>query len=125
MKVRLYKGPFSGKVYECPEAGRNTIIIADYKKMSRKARYEAEVEYYRTGAMTFGERWKPPIIQAEYQICTTVRPMVGPVLTNGVTSHVSAVAPIMRGILMHPDGSIFYEWTGKKKEIPYGRRCIV
>ena len=115
MKVRLYKGPFSGKVYELSEAGRTEILVRDFKKMSRKAQYEARADFYTSGKYgRFGHEWRPPLIEARYRLCTRM-PASRPVdirTYSNPSMHVSDV------ILMHPDGSLFYEWTGDKREFP-------
>lgn len=116
MKVRLYKGPFSGKVMESKEAGQNIILIRGDKKMSRIARYEAEYEWHRSGNAIFGTRWQPPLVEAEYRICHGPSGLpTHPV--NYSLSHVTS-GQSSQIVMMHPDGSLFYEWTGKKREFP-------
>lgn len=90
MKIRLYRGPHDGKVIE-GYFGNSTIIDGP-KKMTRKQRYEFERDainshYWRDNTMTMAPQY--PQVRAEY-----------------VRTH-----------FQHPDGSIFYEWTGKSKTI--------
>lgn len=99
MKVRLYRGPFDGKVMEHTAAGANEIRIVGPKRMSRKQRYEWEREQYmnrpydyfvldKSGRVTPSQRNGFPHVVVNYKIC------IGP-------GHVP---------MRHPDGSIFYEW---------------
>lgn len=118
MKVRLYKGPFSGRVYDLAEAGRFEITIRDYKRMSKKEQWKAQRKYWQesygigTGAV-FGAQWRPPLIEARYRLCTG-----RPVILNSAPSAYGQgqSVPINQTIMQHPDGSLFYEWTGEKKE---------
>lgn len=91
MKVRLYKGPFSGQVREAPSVS-NELVFIGAKRMTRKARYEWMIENY-----TPVVGMKPlPRIQARYKV---------------------AVDPVTRQPLRHPDGSVFMEWTGERREL--------
>jgi len=103
--VRLVGGPFSGKRLDTPQFGRNTITIRDYKPMSRKQQFEwrrnnASYAYYNPADPNHGMRY--PIVEAEYRICT--KPMAA---GNGYMTMIN---------LEHPDGSLFYEFTGNKRE---------
>ena len=100
MNARLYKGPFSGKVLKNWHGG-NVILMSGPKKMSRRQRYEAEAEYYRSGSYSSTLPFQIPMVEAEYRI--VMRPV-----SFGMSS---GLAPCT-----HPDGSVFYEWTGKKVE---------
>lgn len=116
MKVRLYKGPFSGKVYDMREAGQTEIVIRDYKKMSRKQRYEAEVAAYQTDRYLGNARqWRPPLIEARYRICSSVRTYA----PADVRTYANPTSSTVHTVMMHPDGSLFYEWTGWKREFPW------
>lgn len=47
MKVRLYKGPFSGRVYDLADAGRFEITVRDYKRMSKKEQWKAQRKHWQ------------------------------------------------------------------------------
>jgi hypothetical protein len=85
MKVRLYRGPFDGKVMNQP-AG-TSLYIAGPKKMSRKQKYEWMRDQQNYSYL--GQIRPYPMVEAEYRLVHGCR---------------------------HPDGSYFYEWTGKKWE---------
>lgn len=89
MKIRLYRGPFNGKVMEHPLAGRNEIGITGPKPMSRKQRHEWQWNQMRNHPYMVAAF---PTIKAYYKIC------IG---TGGFP-------------LRHPDGSIFYEWDNPR-----------
>lgn len=85
MKVRLYRGPFDGKVVE--HRG-GPLIMQGTKKMTRKQQHE-----WLSSAPPFSA---PPYVRAIYQ----------PVYLsiNGVTMPAT-----------HPDGSVFYEWDSPRR----------
>ena len=101
MKVRLVKGPFSGRVFEGD--GRNDLIVNGPKKMTRKARYEWERDQYQNYA-AYGPhtstRARLPMVEARYKICMGM-------FNNGYT--------MVHAPLRHPDGSIFYEYVANSK----------
>lgn len=95
MKIRLYRGPLDGKVLE-GNYGYNEIILG-LKKLTREQKYEWRAKllnnYSYVGTVQGGgslSMTQAPMVQAEYQ----------------------------QTRLHHPDGSVFYEWTGYSK--PYG-----
>jgi hypothetical protein len=111
MKARLYKGPFSGKVVDCD--GHNEIIITGPKRMTRKQRYDAEIEFYHSGKHGF-VAYRPPLVKARYRVCainTPTNPMLMPNTSNSPVTSLQVVPTV----LMHPDGSIFYEFVDKKE----------
>ena len=100
-KIRLYRGPFDGKVMDLPEAGRNTIVIAGPKPMSRKQRYEWEREQYMNFPYDF-------VMSKSGKIQKQLNPRF-----PQVTANYRLCMDFVRGIsipLRHPDGSLFYEW---------------
>ncbi len=94
MKIRLYRGPADGKVME-GNFGYH-ILVDGPKKMTREQQYQYRERMMNSAGFntTNGgllRMWPDrPLIRAEYQ----------------------------RTQFRHPDGSIFYEWTGYSK--PYG-----
>ena len=97
-KIRLYRGPFNGKVMEHPSAGANEITIRGPKPMTRKQRYEWEREWYMNGPfdyiMNAQGQFKSNSLRAFPQVTANYKICIGP-------GHFP---------LRHPDGSIFYEW---------------
>jgi len=94
-KVRLVKGPFSGKVMDISGAsGQTYVAVVGTKPMSRKQKYEWQRNQYQNAI--FNAMPAPfPTVRAEYQIA-----MAAP----GVPCQ-------------HPDGSYFYTYIeGSKKE---------
>jgi hypothetical protein len=88
VKIRLYRGPFDGKILN--QTAGTSLYMAGPKKMSRKQKYEWAAKQYKDSS----QRWNHfapayPIVEAEYRLVHGCR---------------------------HPDGSYFYEWTGKKRE---------
>lgn len=111
MKARLYRGPFNGKVVDCD--GRTEIYIRGPKRMSRKARYEAEAEWFRTSNYPYS-RYRPQEVEAVYRICTDHYP--SPVALVPPNTPISSVQ-VVTSVLRHPDGSIFYEFV-RSRELP-------
>lgn len=93
MKIRLYRGPFNGKVFDSPDAGKKEILISGIKPMTRRQRYDWDREYMKNIATFPATVPRYPRVTAAYAICLD-----------------SAMEP-----LRHPDGSIFYEWTYPRK----------
>jgi len=89
VKIRLYRGPHDGKVIG-GQSGAYHIMWTDKKKMSRKQRHEWLATRWQPVADGFSMAPMHPMVTAEYQ----------------------------RTKYQHPDGSIFYEWTGYSR--PYG-----
>lgn len=105
MKVRLVKGPFGGKVYDVP--ANETIIIRDKKRMTREQQYNYQVEQYQKHGPHVGygyPRGRMPLVEATYR--RAVRP-------HYVGHNVAMIT------CQHPDGSIFYEWTGDKRDYEF------
>lgn len=88
MKIRLYRGPFDGRVIKEGFHG-NTTLITGMKKLSREKQFEFRQQkmdsqnYYMTGNLQ-----PAPMVQAEY----------------------------IKTQFIHPDGSVFYEWTGRSRD---------
>lgn len=97
MKVKLYKGPFNGKSYTTD--GRNDILVRGPKPMTRRQKYEWEMDCYHSF------NYRPlPTVEARYRIAMRA-------IQTGPNSLVHAPAT-------HPDGSIFYEYVeGSKREL--------
>lgn len=95
--VRLVGGPFGGKRMDVSDAGANEIIIRGQKRLTRKQRYEM----MRNDPFFYNNYGRVPIVMARYQL--SIRPHVN--------QDYMANLPCM-----HPDGSLFYEFTGEKKE---------
>lgn len=105
MKVRLVKGPFGGKVLDHPAPGRNELIYRGPKRMTRKARYEYEIERRNT-VRDYGYYGGPtggPHVEARYKIA--------------MRAHQAINGQIIMAPCYHPDGSIFYEYI-KDSERP-------
>lgn len=100
MKVKLYKGPFNGRAYTTD--GRTDIIIRAPRPMSRRQRYEWDMQNYDSQFRYTGP--KPlPSVEARYRMAMRT-------IQNGPTSFVTAPCT-------HPDGSVFYEYVeGSKRE---------
>lgn len=121
MKIRLYRGPFNGKVMEHRDAGNNEIIVSGPKPMTRKQRYEWwQAEQYRNPRSpinyTLSNNGKMkvefpnfPTITARYRLVQTTRPFSGPITSGSFK--------MMRGVCMHPDGSLFYEWINPNESM--------
>lgn len=101
MKIRLYRGPFDGKVFDHPRGGDNVITIIGPKPMTRKQRYEWEREQYQSQNFVFGMPARVPEVRENYEICIRT--------VNNTRGGYSEI------VLTHPDGSIFYEWTKPKR----------
>lgn len=112
MKIRLYRGPFNGKVFEHRDAGRNEILIRGPKPMSRKAQYLAQKNHFEKES--FPPRpWEHPVIEATYRIVNLPRPIItGPISVRGINTNFA----VHQGYCMHPDGSIFYEWVNPNQK---------
>jgi len=98
-KIRLYRGPFDGKVLDHRDAGRNEIVLRGTKPMTRKQKYEFQRDLY---ASTAYNPYQPldhqlPIVTARYRIVM--------MFANGVS------VPCQ-----HPDGSLFYEWDQPRRK---------
>lgn len=100
-KIRLYKGPLSGKVMEHPNAGANELIVRGGKKLSRREKYEFEVAHYQNH-FVYGQPVRYPMIEARYRL---------------VMRAVPAGGGFANVVCTHPDGSLFYEYVeGTKRE---------
>lgn len=100
MKIRLYKGPFNGKSYATD--GRNDIIIAGPKPMTRRQKFEWQQKEYRAGMFNPTGMRRLPQVEAHYRIA------MRPIMTGSGVVYAPAT---------HPDGSIFYEYVeGSKRE---------
>jgi hypothetical protein len=102
MKIRLVGGPLSGKVIN-DNAGRESLIVAGAKKMSRKAlsdwMFKASGNTYLAGVPA--NRMYRPSVTAEYRKAYVT------VIESGVIN-----GPIAREIpCVHPDGSYFYNYV--------------
>ena len=95
IKIRLYRGPFDGKVLK-DQPSNYHLMVVDKKRMSRKQQWEyrkrvADNWHFAGNTLDGGSLFiSAPYIQAEYA----------------------------RTRFEHPDGSVFYEWTGYSQ--PYG-----
>lgn len=98
MKVRLYRGPFDGKVLYGQTGGYH-ILVTDKKKMSRKQLMDYRMRVMDN--MTYIGT-DPKNTSAYYM----------------APAHPMVTAEYARTQFVHPDGSVFYEWTGYSK--PYG-----
>lgn len=102
MKIKLYKGPFSGKSYTTD--GREELVVSGPKPMTRKQKYEHQVNA-AGGFNNFGS-WTPrifPRVEARYRMVYRVHET-----GNGMLCNVPC---------MHPDGSVFFEYVpGSKQE---------
>lgn len=95
MKIRLYRGPFDGKVLNGNFA-IHAIVTGD-KKLTREQQYE----------------WRAKMIDSNNFMS----------MTNGGKFNMLPSRPQVRAEysqtrFQHPDGSVFYEWTGYST--PYG-----
>lgn len=117
MKVRLIRGPFSGKVFDISpqEFGQNYIRITGYKKLSRKEKEQAWRDFYTTSQPNWmdpraipggplGER-----VSAEYRLVMVQNPNARINLYSAGTYTQSAVNALIPSV--HPDGSLFYEFA--------------
>ena len=99
-KIRLYKGPLSGKVMEHPRAGANELVVLGGKKMSRKEKYEFDLAHYRNNF--YGQPIRYPMVEARYKL---------------VVRAVQVGGGFANAVCTHPDGSLFYEYVeGTKRE---------
>lgn len=102
MKVRLVKGPFGGKVMDVSE--QETITITGPKRETREQKYNRMAENFSSGQFrTYWGHEATPMVRATYR--RAVRPHYS--LDGSRTFLLACV---------HPDGSVFYEWTGDKRE---------
>lgn len=99
MKVKLYKGPFNGKTYSTD--GRNEIVIRGPKPMSRREKYEWDMQNYDSSFRYASNPVPFPRVEARYRIAMRV-------IQTGRDSFVHAPAT-------HPDGSVYYEYVKDSK----------
>ena len=119
-KVRLYRGPFDGKVIIDSVGFRDTFMHIGPKKMTRKQQNEwrmsedyqralfwQDIGMTRQGGKVRMAPSPVPLVRAEYRkkLVTT--------MANG--------SVFVDVVCMHPDGSIFYEWTGFSQPVGPGR----
>lgn len=98
-KIRLYKGPLSGKVMEHANAGANELVVRDKKRLTRAQRYDMlrdrNLNYH-------GQPVRYPMVEARYR------------LVFRAVQHGGGLAD---AVCTHPDGSLFYEYVeGTKRE---------
>lgn len=117
MKVRLIRGPFSGKVFDisAQEFGQNYIRIAGHKKLSRKEKEKAWRDFYTTSVPDWthpvGIPVGPngPVVRAEYRLVMVPNPNARVITTVAGVYTQSAVNAMIPSV--HPDGSLFYEYV--------------
>lgn len=101
-KIRLYRGPLNGKVFDHRDAGADTIVIRAHKPMSRRERYGYDRERFMNTAAFDPTRFQYPVITERYNL------VMRPVDTEN--GNIVAVP------LYHPDGSLFYEWANPRRK---------
>lgn len=100
-KIRLYKGPLSGKVMDHPNAGANELVVRGDKRMSRREKYEFGIEHYKNTSY-YGQPVRYPMVEARYRL---------------VLRAVQQGGGFINAVCTHPDGSLFYEYVeGTKRE---------